>query len=235
MKYVIPLNEGQSSRILEQAARTHSQVLIELPGGSLDSISGQIVSCDESVVLVATTRAMDDDSAPSPGRCADVQLFSDQRYFFSTHIVDHGSDAEPRRLVLERPPTINVLQRRRFLRTRLAPSSDVQLSGVGGEGPIDCAGTLLNLSGEGLACRTTPDGAAQLSIGQSVQVRFEVPEGPAPFELAGTVCNLTPASGPGPIIGIQFMSDQSDTSDLRTLRDWLYRRQSLLTATGAAT
>ncbi|MCK6484421.1 MAG: PilZ domain-containing protein [Phycisphaerae bacterium] len=229
MKYAIDLSERQSQRALNHALQSHAQVVMELTGES-NAMTGQFVLGDESILAISLTRPVSPATGGLVGRYVDVQVFADQRYFFTSYVIeDDGGLVEPNQIAIRRPQTIQVLQRRRFWRARVAPSSTVSLSWKSNGAVEERCATLLNLSAEGLACRAPRADVDGLCVGDAVDLRFEIPDGPAPFELTGVVCNKTPGVDATIILGLQFrVSPAHDeaTAAQNTLKAWLYQRDS---------
>lgn len=230
MKFAVELDEQQSARILDRAIRTQSQILIELSGESPGSIGGQLVSGDESVILAELTRPLPHNPQGLAGRYLDVQIFSDQRYLFTTHIVADGGRLEPTCIALEKPAVVQVLQRRRFWRARLAPSTTVRLTLRGAGRRATGEATLLNLSSEGLACRLPEAVAAGIRTGQRIDATFDLPDSAVPFAFPGTVKNKTLGADDAVIIGVQFdiEDDEAALAMQNSLRDGLYQRETEL-------
>src|SRR5262249_36774915 len=138
------------------------------------------------------------------GRYVEVQVFIDQRYLFISHVVTTKVKLERRQLAVERPTVIQALQRRRFWRANLAPSSSARITqSVRGKSVvIDPA--LLNISAEGIACRLPPKLANGIQVDDTCDISFTLPHTALPFNFAAVVRNVTPASDDATIVGLQF-------------------------------
>lgn len=226
MRYIVELNPRQSARVLDQCVRAGSQILVELAGNTVQPVPGRLISADESILLACLNHKLRPQTDGLVGRYVDVQIFTDPRHCFTTHIVEAGHDDEPNQIALRRPDVIQIVQRRRSWRAKLAPSSSVSLRWNGPDGDaIAREGRLLNLSADGLACRMNAAEAAELFVGDHLDVRFDLPQADAEFEFAATVTNRTPGSEDAVILGMQFLvldDDLPATATQQRLRECLY-------------
>ena len=134
------------------------------------------------------------------------------------------------RIHLTRPDAIQVGQRRRFRRVRLADSTKVRLSW--GPKAEEGIGWLCNISPEGLACRVEAQVADHLWIGDKLHTELTLtPTDTQPFVFQAVICNKTPAGTEGKmIVGMQFFIDTNDAATLKaieTLRQKLWDRNTL--------
>ncbi len=221
MKHAIDLNPRQAARVFEQATRSHATILLE-PSvwGYFDGLKGFIASGDERTVMVEIT-----ESPPQPleglrGLYCDAELLlSGHRYMFCSDIVEVVRLGEgTQTLVLSRPATLQVAQRRRFWRADLAEPSSVWLASDGPEGQRHMA-SVYNISQDGMACRADVAASDVLLIGDTVDSSFDLPRCPRHFKLKAVVCNKTPAADEGKVIlGLQFVRDQADREASESLR-----------------
>ncbi len=99
-------------------------------------------------------------------------------------------------------------ERRRSRRRRLHKPSEVQLHGVGEESGWQCAGALLNVSAEGIACRITNRHAYDLCVRQTLRAVFRVGVSPATFDLKVQIINITAAgTSEHQVLGLEFVDD----------------------------
>jgi hypothetical protein len=96
---------------------------------------------------------------------ADVQLYGEQRYHFAATIAASPKWGDTQAIALERPSTIQVVDRRRFWRAKLAPSSRVNLEWVHCGSQQKHVAILLNISADGLACRLDDLAASAIEPG----------------------------------------------------------------------
>jgi hypothetical protein len=225
MQYAIDISERQSRRVLEQAVRMQSQLLIEPVGIPERTILGFIASGDSDVLIAELT------GPPHPwlrelvGRNAGVQLFQEERYLFNSKILGGPTWHEGEQITLQCPRVLQVMQRRRFWRARLAPSSLVSLRWTHGGRPLQTNGPLLNVSSEGLACKLDGGAAQSISVGGRVQVEFRIPQSAGAFHFDAVVRNCSPTSDETWILGMEFRveGDEEQLAAQQRLRDLLYQ------------
>jgi hypothetical protein len=211
MKYAVDLSERQSARTLEQAVRHRAMIIVE-PRVWLDmeGIKGRIIDLDDADAIIEITEdpltALD---VIVGTYCDGSVLLGRDQYLFSTNITSVGIEGKHWHVRLARPIRLQVQQRRRYWRVELAQSSKVELR-HGEPARAIGAGMLCNISGEGLACLVDVPLAEQIGIGDTVYTSFSLPDSDRTFELAGILCNKTPASQPDrTIIGMQFLEPAS--------------------------
>lgn len=226
MKYAIGLSERQTRRVLAQAARGNAQVIIEPIDLPDRTALGFVVSGDEAIMVVELTGARHLWLSELVGRMCGVQLFLGEKYLFNTRVVAgpawHGSE----QLTLACPETVQVVQRRRFWRAQLAPSSEVILSWNGHHGRERTAAALLNVSSEGLACRVPSGTTSVLSVGRKLTVEFRLPPDRTPYVFEALVRNAAPSSDDALILGLEFHVspvDEVAAARQQQLRDALYQ------------
>lgn len=238
MLYALDLTNRQTKRVLEQALRSNARFQIEArnaPDGP--PLSGRLVSIDGNLMTVE----LDDDgrARPTPtlvGVFCDVQtVLSDQIYLFCTCIMDVIEAGPPRRIVLAIPDSVQVWNRRKFLRRTLARSARVELSTEDMQEP--CSAELSNLSGNGLACRVNKDLDGTLLIGEPARARFSLPGIPEQFDLPSVICNKTTTGDGGSlIVGLEFEMDELSEPELdliERLRAYLCESPTPITDTEA--
>src|SRR5262249_53449332 len=170
------------------------------------------------------------------GRTAGVQLFADERYLFETHILAGPTWHDGEQLTLSAPSVVQVVQRRRFWRAQLAPSTQVTLRWRNGGRPRHFTCPLLHVSAEGLACKVDACLTQSLAIGAQVSCDFRLPGSPRELQFDAVVRNCSPASDETWIVGIEFDAqpiDPESAAALQELRDVLYRPQFNLTGAAA--
>ncbi len=102
-----------------------------------------------------------------------------------------------------------VADRRRSPRRRLHQPSEVVLRGTGADHAWTAVGTMLNVSEEGIACRTSAQTAQDLAIGRTLHVVFSLPPASTVFDLQACIINITPAgTSHNVVLGMQFVADQ---------------------------
>jgi hypothetical protein len=218
MDAALAVDPKESDQVLNAAMRTHAQIILESAAFPNTTINGYLVSGDDNTVLLEVSGHL-----PAPverlidTRC-EARLYCEQRYCFSTSITGAPRWGKSRALAISRPHAVTVLDRRRFLRAKLAPSSKVELQWTHrGEARTHTA-SLLNISADGLACKAESAATASLERDSRVQAGFELPHQPQPFTLEAAVMNRTPASEGHMIIGLQFLREPEAADELNRLR-----------------
>lgn len=217
----VKLDQESSQAVLEQAIHTHAQLVLEAPAFGRTTISGYLISGDDSALLMEITGQS---SVPIDRilnvRC-DVRLFTERRYGFPAVVQAVPSWGNCRCVALSRPQTISLFERRRFLRAKLAPSTRVGIEWRRDGADHRHEADMLNVSPEGLACRVENSVAQVLDKGGTVVTRFKLPPMREPLELIGTICNQTPASEGYTILGLHFEQISENSAGCAALRDAL--------------
>lgn len=221
----ITLDAEASQLALESAIRTQAQVVLESRLIPNTTINGCLISGDERALLMEITGRPSRDSAGLVGAPAQVQVYSDQRYTFATTVTAAPQWGDTRALAFDRPRLITVVDRRRFVRARLAPSSMVKLEWEHGGVHHRRAATLLNICPDGIACRIDDPSAPAVEPGDALRIRFSLPGQGSAFSLTAEASNVTPASGGATILGMQFSQSPEAQSQLARLRELLRSSQ----------
>jgi hypothetical protein len=221
MKAVISLDQESSDHAIETATRTQAQVVLESPAFPSTTINGFLVSGDDKALLMEIT------GHPLPSIDGIVNapwvatIYGEQRYTFSTRITDIPRWGRSGHLAFARPGVVGLIERRRFIRAKLAPSSQVRLvwhqSGI----PHSHRASLLNISPDGLACRMDDDAAAAIGEDNPLEATFDIPGHGEPFVLQATIKNKTPASKGCTILGLQFVCTSEVADQLAVLKELL--------------
>jgi hypothetical protein len=229
MHATVKLDKDASRRAVENAIRTQAQIVLESQAFGETTVNGFLICGDESALLLETTGSTDLSAERILNARCEARLYADQRYRFSTVIKAVPQWGNSRSIAIERPTTISVMDRRRFLRARLAPSSEVTLEWVRAETTHRHVAVLLNISAEGLACRIDAGAALAIDRDDAIQVRFGFPNVGHQFNLGSTVSNKTAASEGCTILGLQFERSPDVADDLRLLRDAVQNNQQATT------
>ncbi len=218
MKSTIRLDREVSHRVIENAIRTQAQTVLESPAFPDATINAFMISGDQTALLMEVTSQL---IAPVEqllnARC-EAQLYCDQRYRFATVINAAPQWGNSRSLAIARPETISVIDRRRFLRAKLAPSTKVKLQWQRAGVIQRHVAAMLNISPEGLACRLADGVATTVETDDPVQVKFEFAELARSFSLEAVVSNKTPASEGSIILGLRFARLPEEADQLAALR-----------------
>ncbi len=212
MDYAIDLSLRQSARTLEQAVRYQATALLEpATWPTEEGLKGRLIGCDAATVRVEITEppimALND----LPGTYCDATIeLGHDRFLFSEQVVTTELQNQRWHLDLARPSRLQVCERRRFWRVRLAESSSVRLQWGEGSPPAAATGRLCNISGEGLACLAAAADVEGLLIGETALASFQLPGYEERFEIAAVLCNKTPTTDSDKLIlGMQFLEPAS--------------------------
>jgi len=218
MKQNVRLDAQAGQHALEQAVLYHAQAVINIPGRVDTTVNGFLLTADASTVLMEITGKPAIKPADLTGKLIHVELFSDQRYQFTTTVQSAPIWGASQALALARPNELTVIDRRRFWRAKLAPSARVALEWAHCGSRERHNAALLNVSVDGLACRVDKLAASAIEVQTSVKARFRMRESTREFELDSLVMNKTPASDGGFILGLQFARVFDSVAQLADLR-----------------
>jgi hypothetical protein len=225
MKTTIRLDPNATRNAIEQSIRNNAQVIIDTPASPQSTINGFLISGDEKTLLMEITGKPLVDPVNLVNSSADVQLYAEQRYHFNVQIAACPKWGDTQALALDRPQTIQVIDRRRFWRAKLAPSSRVTLEWTHCGAIQKHVAIMLNISADGMACRIDDIGAAAVEINESLTARFSIPGESTPFELEAVLHNKLPSSPGATILGLQFTRVYNAVAQLAHLRDMLNEPQ----------
>ncbi len=194
----VELNDRDSARLLTAAERRRAGVGISPPRCGT-TVSGLVTRVTDRTVDVAARdiEPLDqahDQSAP----CTVTVQLPGQSFWFDTTVIQLDRSTTPAQITLRRPVCVTTHQRRRFWRAPVRQSSTVLIS-TDQNSPI-CRGTMLNVSPDGLACRTGRDDVEQYAVDDRLTVRFTIEGDDDPYELPVQMKSITPASGPDQVI-----------------------------------
>jgi len=231
MNWVSRLEPDKVDEVLEQAIRTQAQVVLELVGFKGATINGFIVSGDDQAILMEVTGRLPFPVGQLTEAGGEARLYMDKRYSFAAKIRAVRKVGETLSLALNRPTAVGLVERRRFQRARLAPSSRVVLHWTRDGQAHQHVAVMLNVSVEGLACRLESAAASLLEPQTTLRVRFSLPGGSHRFDLPATVCNRTAASPGYTILGLHLTPGPEHSAEVAELNRLL--RQPLTAAAGA--
>lgn len=218
MNEKITLDASASQDALEWAIRTQAQVVLESAVIPNTTVNGSLISGDEHALLMEITGRPARDPNMLLNAAAQVQVYSDRRYNFATIITAAPQWGDTRALAIDRPPILTVVDRRRFARARLAPSSLVKIEWRHAGADHRRVATLLNISPDGLACRVEDPAALAIEPGDPLRVQFALPRQNTIFHLTASASNVTPADGGASILGMQFTRSMETAQLLKKLR-----------------
>ncbi len=236
MNYAIELNSDQSERILKGACGIQQPVQVQpraWPDG--DALRGHLQHYDGDTVAaqVQPTQPCDPDRLLNT-YCHVLLSRDDGDYFFDCHVVAARQNGGGVELILARPQTIAVTQRRQSGRSFPARASAVQISRQTDGDLHCCEGRLYNLGEDGLACKLTKDHATPVALGQTWCLCFQIPDHDHVFKIDAAVRRILPSSSAQDVIlGFEFDREHLDPTQHRELRNLLNQRQHAGEAAGA--
>jgi hypothetical protein len=225
MQYTIPIGRDTSRRIIDAAIAARAPVVIKPTGRIVASLRGSLIDGNDYTISIALVRTPPNGLDVLVGRYCDVWTMAAERYLFNSNVLDGPSSQDESRLVFQRPQTLLVVQRRRFWRARLAPSSHVDIVRSQDGRHQTTTARLMNVSGEGIACKLSGGSGRMLKLEDRVEIAFHLPACPTQFEFSAVVRNRVPSSEGGYIVGLQFDITDGDLAagELRNeLRQFLY-------------
>lgn len=226
MRNAVKLDTGASSLVLESAIHTNSPIVLESPAFPEITINGFLICGDESALLMEVTGRPSVDFTRIIDAACEAKIYTDKRYCLHSTITATPSWGDSHSIAIVRPRHIAVLDRRRSLRAKLAPSSKVSLRWTESAGDRSQNVNLLNVSAEGMACRLEEAVATRLDPQQTLEVTFDLPGHRKPFELEARVTNTTPGSEGWTILGLQFVTTARDADAIATLRSAIMGQQA---------
>ncbi len=226
MTAAMKLDAEDSQRALDAAIRTQSTVILESQAFAGLTLNGFLISGDQAALLIEMTGRPGIDLEGLLGARCEGLLHAERRYRFFSAITGAPAWGRSRCIVIERPAEISLVERRHFLRTRLARSSKVALEWRDGTGSHRHLADLLNISADGLACRIPNAVGAGLEKRARLRVGFRLPDQAADFAFDAWVTNKMPASEGCMILGVQFVTSGEDAALIVALRSAIERRSA---------
>ncbi len=227
MPFSHELNDRQSARVIEQAIRAGTPMRLDphyANGG--DALSVQLFDDSEDRLtfrLDAKQAALAEKFIP--GQYCQVEFsLNGAVYMVSVHIME--IDAALGHLITSWPKMVQLLERRKFIRTHLAMHSAVTVRWL--EQDRAAEASLFNIGGGGLALKISRDFSDTIHVGDLMEAAFELPGLPKRFTFKVSICNKTVASdNASVIVGAQFqeMPESGQAGALDELRRFLATQQ----------
>ncbi|HWL93395.1 MAG TPA: PilZ domain-containing protein [Phycisphaerae bacterium] len=204
--------------------KTRAPVILESPVFDGATINGFLVAGDAHALLMEVTgRPAVKLNELLDIRC-DGQLYGERRFSFSTRLTATPTWGQTTALAFERPAKLVVMERRRFLRAKLAPSSKVALRWEKNRVVHRHEASLLNISADGLACRVQDAVAANIERNALVQISLDV-RGLEVADVSAIVTNKMPGSEGCHLLGLQFVRAEGDVPKIAALRSLLSKQR----------
>lgn len=218
VKNPIKLDPATTTQTIDAAIRTQAQIVLEAPQWENVTLNGFLISGDDRALLMELTGKPKIRLNTLPNISVQAQLYAEQRFVFESRITATPKWGATQSIAIERPTSLRVLDRRRFARARLAPSSTVKLEWTHDGLARRYSATLLNISPDGLACRVEEPAAEAIDAGDIIVSRFNLPQSEQLFDLESSVLNKTPTGEGTYILGLQFVRSQRFVETLARLR-----------------
>ncbi|MBX3395149.1 MAG: PilZ domain-containing protein [Phycisphaerae bacterium] len=217
MRHAIKLDQDATAQALESAVRQQVPVILESPEFRGATINGFVIAGDSQAILMKVTGRPAIDLRRVIDTHCDGQIYGERRFMFRTRITSSPRWGETQTLAFERPCELVVMERRRFFRASLAPSSKVSLSWTRNGRTHQYQAALLNISADGIACRVEDAVAMNVDRHERLMTSFELP-GIDRIELPATVSNMMPGSEGCTLLGLQFVCSEKDARKIANLR-----------------
>lgn len=227
MSFSFELNDRQSARVIEQAIRTGAAMRLEpqhANGG--EALSVQLTECDDQCLTFRLPGGQAArDCGLVPGQYCQIQFsLGGAMYLISVHVLD--LDQERACVRTSRPKMAQLLERRKFTRTRLAGRTPVHIRWLGEDRTAEAS--LFNVAGGGLAFKIGKEFADRILVGDVMEAAFELAGLPRRFPFKISICNKTVAGdNASVIVGAQFLEgpQYGQAGPLDELRRFLAARE----------
>ncbi|NLX06772.1 MAG: PilZ domain-containing protein [Phycisphaerae bacterium] len=224
--YSYELGEKQSSRVLEQAVRVHSPVWAEaIDHTHLQSASGKMLKAEETVVYLKVNSETPEMDHAMPGQYYQLVIsLDDQRYLTVSDLVEVQTSTEGPVMVFSRPRSIQVLQRRRYVRSVPSQSYPVYLRSETEDRNQDkpVLGQIRDISVSGMSIRLPGDADSNLFIGDVVQLRFSLSVREPEFVTRAAICHKQMDTEKAELVtGVEFVPESQDPNFQSRLRGML--------------
>lgn len=217
MRDVIKLEESASHSAIDAALQSQAPVILESPEFNGATINGFLIAGDARALLMQVTGRPAIDLARVIDICCEGQIYGERRFCFSTKVASLPRWGETQALSFERPEQLVVMERRRFRRAKLAPSTKVTVSWIKSGVAHSYQASLLNVSADGIACKVDDAVAVNMEKSMRVNTSFELP-GTERIELAGLITNKMPGAEGCSLLGLQFIRGEHDAAKIASLR-----------------
>lgn len=202
--------------------RTQARVTLSFPSMPQRSAAGFLVCGDDRTVMIEVETPLPASVDALVSQACDVIVHGERELRFSATVTAVPAWGERRVLGVRQLGEIEFTERRRFRRTKPAPSSTVELTWRDENAGHRHRAALLNISADGMACRV--DDATAAAIGETdscLQTEFYLPGHAGLFRMDATIMNRTPASRGHTILGLQFVRGADAADQVAALKQVL--------------
>ena len=212
------LDSTASTAVIEQAAELETTVRIFADNDlSVVLMEGALINVTDQHLRIWVTHKNTSSLAVNVLATLKAEFtLGKVTYAFDVLALDEFPDSDDQSMLIPKPPTIAVTERRRTRRRQFHDAADLTLKPIGCDSAAPIRATLLNISTDGLACRV-PDSALELIPAEKpLLVSFALSPNGHTFELTGRQVSRTEAGTPGHwVVGLEFEEDRQ--TEQRTL------------------
>jgi hypothetical protein len=226
MRNVIKLDDVATLKALDSALQCQAPVILESPEFNGATINGFLIAGDQQALLMQVTGRPAVDLAKVIQIRCEGQIYGDRRFCFNAKITGTPKWGESQALSFVRPTELIVMERRRFFRAKLAPSTKVALCWNQRGTEHRHHASLMNISADGISCRIDDAAAVNIEKNARISASFELP-GLARIDLAAIVSNKMPGSEGCSLLGLQFVRNEQDADKIAKLRAALGMEQGV--------
>ncbi len=217
------MSPGQTDAILNLAIDARATVEIGWSERIGDALAGTLAGGDDRSLHITIPEIEElRTNAFEPLELEVTMMVAGGRYLFATRPLDPPPLSSCEVLLVARPTTLTVLERRRSRRRNLREPSTVVLHLPDERDAWQCAASILNVSADGLACRVENADAERIPVGRNVVTDFQVSVVDERFQMTGRVVNSTRAGTPGHVVlGVEFLTEEASHAQRTRLREAL--------------
>lgn len=227
MQFCYELTDRQSARVIEQAIREQATIRLDPHYSSgLEPFAVQMTGEDAEYLTFHILEDQGDaGQGLMPGQYCQAQFsLGESVYLLSVYVIE--LDAASLTLKTGRPKLVQILERRKFIRTSVAAPTMLTLRWLSQDRQAQAS--LFNVGGGGLAFRVSKDLGDDIAVGDLLEIDFELQGIPRQFTFKVNICNKTITSDEqSVIVGSQFQEapEDSQLGDLDELRRFLATQQ----------
>lgn len=140
------------------------------------------------------------------------------RYSFQVELIRPDDEEQTCALTFRRPKVIDVIERRRSARRAFRRPNTVSLAPFDGQDEPPMTAAMLNVSGDGMACRLESSAHLDMAVGQTWSAGFTLDDALEGFELPATIVSMTPSPSKGSVVvGLEFTENPVELKRLRSI------------------
>lgn len=203
------LDPDASSAVLDRAISAKATIQLTTAfDDEANATLGIIIGGNDDTLRVEVEEA---EVAALAGEMNACLTLKHDRYTFTARCLMARHEDGAVIVLVTRPATIALAERRRSRRRTLRRASEVALFMQNPDDSWTCTAALLNLSPDGLACRIPAHQRRRLTIGAHLRVVFGIDDRSQRFELAARISNaIQGGSADTVVLGMQFTFEGAD-------------------------